>query len=156
MAPNFQLLTKPTSGSPSTSTSSPTTSPALSRSSSPSPSPSSFHPSFHSSPQHSQHSTSQITFSILLTLYKLLDTISRRLAYEFALFMLGGGFNLMLVLLWPGWIPILGVVGGCWWVYGWGWIGRREMGKGMICWVGGFWGEGEDWLSRGEWNERFN
>ncbi|KAF7945848.1 uncharacterized protein EAE97_004886 [Botrytis byssoidea] len=58
------------------------------------------------------------TFTILLSIYKYIDLLARRLAFEFALFMLGGGFNLMLLLLWPGWIPVLGVVGGVWWVWG--------------------------------------
>ncbi|KAF7947686.1 hypothetical protein EAE96_008766 [Botrytis aclada] len=63
-------------------------------------------------------STTSTTFTILLSIYKYIDLLARRLAFEFALFMLGGGFNLMLLLLWPGWIPVLGVVGGLWWVWG--------------------------------------
>ncbi|KAF7886368.1 hypothetical protein EAF00_010471 [Botryotinia globosa] len=62
--------------------------------------------------------TTSTTFTILLSIYKYIDLLARRLAFEFALFMLGGGFNLMLLLLWPGWIPVLGVVGGVWWVWG--------------------------------------
>ncbi|TGO29406.1 hypothetical protein BPAE_0015g00500 [Botrytis paeoniae] len=63
-------------------------------------------------------STTSTTFTILLSIYKFIDLLARRLAFEFALFMLGGGFNLMLLLLWPGWIPVLGVVGVVWWVWG--------------------------------------
>ncbi|KAF7872684.1 uncharacterized protein EAF02_008755 [Botrytis sinoallii] len=63
-------------------------------------------------------SNTSTNFTILLSIYKYIDLLARRLAFEFALFMLGGGFNLMLLLLWPGWIPVLGVVGGLWWVWG--------------------------------------
>ncbi|KAK6600285.1 hypothetical protein H4I96_07611 [Botrytis cinerea] len=137
---NFQLLTKPTPLSGEAHRKSPplsftpslapsySTSKSTSKShSSSSPSSSTLRPTFrplyktlslsyrypssaNNSSSTNNTSATSTTFTILLSIYKVIDLLARRLAFEFALFMLGGGFNLMLLLLWPGWIPILG-----WW-----------------------------------------
>lgn len=148
MSTNFQLLTKPTSSTPSSS-SHPhshirhhrplykTLSLSYQLPSSPSRRfPPQTFPTTTSQNPHTSETFQKSTPSLLITL-------ARRLAFEFALFMLGGGFNLMLVLLWPGWIPILSVVAGCWWVWGWGkrW-GMRDENRGKCegMWMDGRWG----------------
>ncbi|KAA8571241.1 hypothetical protein EYC84_000574 [Monilinia fructicola] len=113
MSSNFHLLTKPSSPSPSSN-------PPIASSRTaalPRPLYKTLSLSYHipsssssSSPQTSPTSPN----SSAPTIAKHLEAVGRRLAFEFALFMLGGGFDLMRVLLWPGWILIAGVLWGAW------------------------------------------
>ncbi|KAB8298327.1 hypothetical protein EYC80_002054 [Monilinia laxa] len=119
MSSNFQLLTKPSSPPPTSNSPNSHIPPP------PRPLYKTLSLSYHI-PSSSSSSLSSKTSSTTPTspnssspsITKHLETLSRRLAFEFALFMLGGGFNLMLVLLWPGWIFDCGGVGGGWWVFG--------------------------------------
>jgi hypothetical protein len=50
---------------------------------------------------------------------RLVKKLSKKLFFEFMVFVLGtGGNQILLVLFWPGWMVLGGVVGGVWWACG--------------------------------------
>lgn len=51
--------------------------------------------------------------SVVKMSWKATESIRRKLFFEFMVFILGGGYGLCLILLWPGWL----VIGGTWMLY---------------------------------------